>query len=67
MKKNVSSNPRHYIAFCDNGHDYFEVHFESFHRANSKANLEDAKTTIHVRHGRKPGSYDIIETRLEER
>lgn len=33
---------RTYTAFCDNGHDYFSFEFESEHRANSKANKEDA-------------------------
>ena len=36
---------RSYIAFYDDGHDYGEFDFCSDHRANSKANIEDAKYT----------------------
>ena len=66
MKKVVNQNPRHYIAFCDNGHDYFEIEFTSYHRANSRANLEDAKRQIATRYGRKPNTYDILETVLNK-
>ena len=34
---------RQYIAFCDDGHDFFEFEFWSYHRAGSKKNLEDAR------------------------
>ncbi len=44
-------NTRRYIAFCDDGHDYNEVEFYSAHRANSKANLEDAKKELERKYG----------------
>ena len=42
---------RKYLATFDNGHDYFEVEFESEHRAGSKANAEDARYTMKQKHG----------------
>ena len=42
---------RLYTAFYDDGHDYGSFEFYSSHRANSKANLEDAKRVFRQRHG----------------
>lgn len=42
---------RKYIAFYDDGHDYGEFSFSSSHRANSKANLADAKTAAQRKFG----------------
>lgn len=42
---------RLYIAFWDNGHDRGEFEFYSSHRANSKANLQDAMRTYHRKFG----------------
>ena len=53
---------RNYLARCDDGHDYFEFEFCSDHRANSKANLEDAKNYYRRHHGKR--KFTIIETRL---
>ena len=47
------SKTRTYIAFYDDGHDYGEFTFESSHRANSKANMEDAMETYKRKFGRK--------------
>lgn len=42
---------RTYIAMYDDGHDRGEFEFCSEHRANSKANLEDAKRHYISRYG----------------
>lgn len=42
---------RKYLATFDNGHDYFEVEFESEHRAGSKANAEDARWAMKQKYG----------------
>ena len=42
---------RKYIAFYDDGHDFGEIVFFSTHRANSKANIQDAKNEISKRYG----------------
>lgn len=42
---------RSYIAFWDDGHDRGEFVFTSCHRANSKANLADAKDTAKHKYG----------------
>ena len=36
-------NEKRYLAFYDNGHDFGEFTFFSTHRANSRANLDDAR------------------------
>ena len=42
---------RTYIAFWDDGHDRGEFEFCSEHRANSKANLEDAQNYYRRKYG----------------
>lgn len=42
---------RKYRAFYDDGHDSSDVEFYSCHRANSKANIQDAKSEIRKRYG----------------
>lgn len=42
---------RKYIGFWDDGHDRGEIEFYSDHRANSKANLEDARREYRLKHG----------------
>lgn len=53
---------RRYICKYDNGHDYGEIKFISTHRANSKANYEDAKTEMVLSLGNRAKNYDILET-----
>lgn len=43
---------RKYLAIWDDGHDYGEFEFYSFHRANSKANIEDALKTYRIRYSK---------------
>ena len=58
---------REYIAFCDDGHDYSEFTFYSFHRAGSKANLADAKRTQERRYGYKFATRNkIYKTQLAQ-
>ena len=42
---------RKYTAYWDDGHDRGEFEFYSDHRANSKANLDDAQREYRSRHG----------------
>lgn len=42
---------RYYVAFWDDGHDFGEFEFCSSHKANSKANIEDAYREYHQRYG----------------
>ena len=42
---------REYVAQFDNGHDKTEIHYESTHRAGSKANQEDAEREFRMRMG----------------
>lgn len=42
---------RTYRAFYDDGHDTSDIEFNSCHRANSKANIQDAKYEIRKRYG----------------
>lgn len=51
---------RQYTAYCDNGHEYFDFEFYSEHRANSKANIEDAKRHYKRKHGN--GYIKVIRT-----
>ena len=56
---------RHYIAFWNDGHDYGETEFLSTHRANSKANVEDAKAEMMRKFGYKRSrNMNIISTQL---
>ena len=56
---------RKYLASCDDGHDYFQFEFYSEHRANSKANKEDAVIEARKRYG-KHVKIEVIETYLQE-
>lgn len=51
---------RTYIAFYDDGHDYGEFEFESEHRANSNANLADAKEKARRKYGYKRACEIVI-------
>ena len=42
---------RKYLADYDDGHDFGTFEFYSEHRANSKANIEDAKSEARKRYG----------------
>lgn len=44
---------RHYMAYADTGRDYVSFEFASEHRANSKANIEDAVREYRRKHGHK--------------
>lgn len=58
---------RNYLAFWDDGHDYGEFEFTSYHRANSKANIQDAKDTAISRYGYRRGSQlRITQTQLNK-
>lgn len=49
-----------YLCRADDGHDFFEFEFYSNHRANSKANYEDAKKEYRKKHGKR--NFKIIDT-----
>ena len=51
---------RKYLCRADDGHDFFEFEFYSKHRANSKANHEDARNEYRSQHGRR--SFKILDT-----
>lgn len=55
---------RTYIAIWDDGHDFGDFIFDSCHRANSKANIEDAKVAARRKYGRISKYWDIVETVL---
>jgi hypothetical protein len=56
---------RRYLASYDEGHDYGTFEFWSDHRANSKANLEDAKRKAISMYGYARGKrMEIIKTEL---
>lgn len=58
---------RHYTAFYDDGHDYGEFTFSSCHKANSKPNLEDAKTAAKKKYGYKRANcIRIVSTQIAE-
>ena len=58
---------KNYIAFYDDGHDFGEFPFTSEHRANSKANIEDAKKAAEKRYGYKRAKVlTIINTQLDD-
>lgn len=42
---------RTFLAFADTGRDYVEFEFLSVHRANSKANINDAVQEYKRKHG----------------
>lgn len=49
---------RQYTACCDDGHDYFSFEYYSNHKANSKANEEDARNYYKNQHGNR--NYKIL-------
>lgn len=53
---------RWYEASADNGRDYFTFEFKSEHRANSKANKEDANREYKRSHGH---GVKILSTQLK--
>ena len=57
---NNMKKERLYIAFWDDGHDCGEFEFYSTHRANSKANIDDAYSEYLGRYGRSMYRYITI-------
>ena len=58
---------RNYIAMYDDGHDFGVFEFISTHRANSKANIEDAKAEARSKYGiKRANSIVIYATQLYE-
>lgn len=58
---------RLYQACWDDGHDYGCFEFYSDHRANSKANIEDAKTECARKYGQGALRHKrILSTQLQE-
>lgn len=55
---------RKYLASCDDGHDHFQFEFYSEHKANSKANIEDAMNYHNKHYGHHRG-MEVIETYLQ--
>lgn len=56
---------REYIAYTDDGHDFGEFLFNSEHRANSKANKEDARKEAIRKYGyRRTMQLRITKTEL---
>ena len=55
---------REYRAYWDDGHDRGEFTFYSEHRANSKANLEDARRYMLRTYGRHARYREIKGTEL---
>lgn len=51
---------RKYLCRADDGHDFFEFEFYSKHRANSKANYEDAKKKYRKCYGKR--NFKILDT-----
>lgn len=51
---------RLYIAYWDDGHDYGEFEFYSTHRANSKANIDDAYSEYLKKYGHSMYRYITI-------
>lgn len=51
---------RNYIAMYDDGHDYGVFEFSSTHRANSKANIEDATIEAKRKYGFKRANSIVI-------
>ena len=59
MLKGEIDMERKYEAYADNGRDFITFDFYSTHRANSKANIEDAKREYRLKHGH---SIKVINT-----
>ena len=55
---------RNYMAYCDDGHDFFEIHYTSEHRAGSKANEVDARREYLRKHSKK--HFRIVHVQKEE-
>lgn len=51
---------RNYIAMYDDGHDFGDFEFSSTHRANSNANIEDAKSAAKSKYGFKRANSIVI-------
>lgn len=51
---------REYIAYWNDGHDNGKFTFYSEHRANSKANLEDARNAMRRKYGWRTAQYQKI-------
>ena len=54
---------RHYLAVGDTGRDFIDFEFYSSHRANSKANYEDAQREYRRKHGH---GINVIQTWLQK-
>lgn len=55
----------YYLAIYDDGHDYGEFEFDSEHRANSKANLDDAKKKAISKYGyKRTKQINIIQVQI---
>lgn len=63
MKRQCSNYDRRYIAQWDNGHDKDYFYFYSSHRANSKQNLEDARTELANKYGERARYRKITDIR----
>ena len=50
MESMKSMGYKIYIAYYNNGHEYGNFRFYSMHKANSKANIEDAKRNYRIFH-----------------
>ena len=59
----MSKEPKVYTAKADTGRDYITFQFTSAHRANSKANKDDARRAYCRKHGHAP---QIISTTRDE-
>lgn len=51
---------RQYYAECDDGHDWSGFKFYSEHRANSRANLEDARRAGDLKYGKSWSKFHRI-------
>ena len=56
-----------YTAIMDNGRDYFEFHFESDHKVNSKTNKVDCMNQYKEAFGNKKKLPTIIRIEKEKR
>lgn len=56
---------RQYTALADTGRDYISFEFYSEHRANSKANIEDAQNYYKRNHGHKVNVMETIYNKEE--
>ena len=56
-----------YTAIMDNGRDYFEFHFQSDHRMNSKTNRDDCKNQYIKAFGNKKRLPSIVRIEIEKK